>query len=44
MKTNVGLVPNPNCETKKIKMQHVQNKNPTRFDLKEKTKIEQGND
>jgi hypothetical protein len=38
MKTKVGLVPNPNCETKITitKIQHVRIKNPTRLYYKEK--------
>jgi hypothetical protein len=44
MKIKVGLVLNSNCETKKTKTQHVQNKNPTKFYWKEETKIEQGYD
>jgi hypothetical protein len=44
--TWVSLIPNPNHETKKprIRTQHVQNKNQTRFYYKNETKIEQGCD
>jgi hypothetical protein len=43
MKTQVILVPNPDCEAKKTKTktQHVQNKNPRRFFYKNKIRTKQ---
>jgi hypothetical protein len=45
-KTYASLILNPNRETKKtrIRTKHVQDKNPTRFYCKNKTKIKQGCD
>jgi hypothetical protein len=42
MKTKIGLIPNPNCEIKKTKTRHVQDKNPIRFNCK--IEIKQGCD
>jgi len=39
MRARVGLNPNPNCETRKTRTQHVQNKNQTRLYYKNKTSL-----
>jgi len=46
MKTRVGLIPNSNCETRKIKTRtrHVQTKNSTRNNYKEFFFKKQGDD